>query len=95
MQTQPRALQRPARSNTKALPDAQAPSEQRAHGKLLLVPIAIFPIPIFSEGLTLTGDIPCECGFAGMTFYLQVLELDPGASHGVSFTHGLCLNLGY
>jgi hypothetical protein len=34
---------------------------------------------------------PASCG---ATYYLQVVELDPGASHGVSFSRGLQLVFG-
>ncbi|MEW6745192.1 MAG: hypothetical protein AB1486_20765 [Planctomycetota bacterium] len=43
---------------------------------------------------TLEGEVPCDPALCGLHLYLQVLELDPGASRGVSFTAGLELVFG-
>ncbi|MEW6745176.1 MAG: SBBP repeat-containing protein [Planctomycetota bacterium] len=64
-------------------------------GRLLVQPDWVFTLPLPSGGAsTLNGDVPCDPAFCGAHLYLQVLELDPGASQGVSFTPGLELILG-
>jgi len=45
-------------------------------------------------GLSMPVAVLCDSQFAGLAIYLQVLEVDPGASQGVSFTPGLQLVLG-
>jgi hypothetical protein len=40
-------------------------------------------------GLSLRAKLPCDPAFSGFTLYLQVLEFDPGASKGISFSAGL------
>jgi hypothetical protein len=63
-------------------------------GTLLVDPIttATLPLTPYDEGFPLTvpdgGDLP------GVHVYLQVLELDPWAMEGVSFTPGLDVTIG-
>ncbi|MEW6743888.1 MAG: hypothetical protein AB1486_14130 [Planctomycetota bacterium] len=65
-------------------------------GTLLVSPLAHLVLsPIPKGGLQLPAPIPCDWAFAGLAVLLQVLELDPGASQGVSFTPGLRLSLGF
>jgi hypothetical protein len=59
-----------------------------------VLPALIIPLSIRKSGLVLPADIPCDQIFCGLSFYLQVLEIDPGASKGISFTPGLRLTLG-
>ncbi|MEW6747516.1 MAG: VCBS repeat-containing protein [Planctomycetota bacterium] len=63
-------------------------------GRLLLRPYRIFQAILPAGGLVLCGDVPCDATLCGLHVYLQVLELDPGASRGVSFSQGLDLLLG-
>lgn len=63
-------------------------------GALLLEPTMFVPVAIPGSGLSLAIPLPCDPGLAGFTAYLQVLERDPGASRGVSFTQGLAATLG-
>ncbi|MEW6742130.1 MAG: hypothetical protein AB1486_05170 [Planctomycetota bacterium] len=35
------------------------------------------------------GEVACDAAWCGLQWFLQVLELDPGASCGVSFSPGL------
>jgi hypothetical protein len=63
-------------------------------GHLLLVPLTIFLVQLPGAGLGIPGDMPCDGTLCGRSIYLQALELDPGASQGVSFTRGLRLVLG-
>jgi hypothetical protein len=63
-------------------------------GRLLVLPSV--EVPVFLEHATqsYSVSVPCEPFFCGLTFYVQALELDPGASKGVSFTRGLQLLVG-
>ena len=72
--------------------NAQIPTSW--HGDLLVVPIALIPLPIPTAGLNLPLAIPCDDSLCGISGFLQVLEADAGASKGVSFTPGLELVLG-
>jgi hypothetical protein len=64
-------------------------------GTLLVLPKAsvTFTVPQFPNAIPFA--IPCPYDLVGANYYLQVLELDPGASQGVSFTRGLQMHLGY
>lgn len=74
--------------------------QQRAYietawdGHLLLEPIYIYPFILNSAGALLDFDIPCDLSLIGQNFDLQVLQIDPGASQGISFTQGLELLIG-
>ncbi|MEW6744914.1 MAG: SBBP repeat-containing protein [Planctomycetota bacterium] len=64
-------------------------------GHLLVQPNWVFLLALpTGSSFTLVGDVPCDPTFCGLHLYCQVLELDPGASRGVSFTPGLELLLG-
>ncbi|MEW6743704.1 MAG: FG-GAP-like repeat-containing protein [Planctomycetota bacterium] len=63
-------------------------------GVLLLVPSFIFSLFIPADGLALPATIPSDATLAGLSLYLQVIEVDPGASKDHSFTRGLELVLG-
>jgi Tol biopolymer transport system component len=63
-------------------------------GDLLVVP-AITQLITFSYGFDqFVGDIPDDATLCTSTLDLQVIEADPGAAKGVSFTPGLELVLG-
>jgi hypothetical protein len=47
------------------------------------------------DGFDLATSLPPDERLAALDFYLQALELDPGAVHGVSFTAGLELRCGF
>ncbi len=51
-------------------------------------------LPIFWPFTPVPFDIPCQSIFCGLTMYMQTLQLDPGASHEISFSPGLELTLG-
>lgn len=72
---------------------AQIPT--RLGGELLVVPLASLPIVLFKGGTDLVETLPYDAALAGLVLYAQVLELDDGASNGVSFTPGLELHLGF
>ncbi|MEW6741866.1 MAG: hypothetical protein AB1486_03820 [Planctomycetota bacterium] len=46
------------------------------------------------DGVTLESDFTRDCTLAGSCLYLQVLEDDPGATRGVSFSRGIRWSLG-
>lgn len=63
-------------------------------GELLVLFSVVFPLSLPSPGAALPVTLPCDSALVGASGYLQVLEVDPGASKGVSFTAGLKLLLG-
>jgi len=63
-------------------------------GDLLLLPSIVLPITFSYGGDSFTGDVPLDDTLCGMSVYVQVLEADPGAARGVSFTAGLELVFG-
>ena len=65
-----------------------------AGGTLLVAPFEILPIAVPATGTLLSGAIPNDSGLLGVVVDLQVLELDPGAAHKLSFTPGLELLIG-
>jgi hypothetical protein len=73
-----------------------APTDQPTDydGHVLVVPSSIHLLTLPSAGLSLSGGLPCDGFFCGASIYLQALEIDPGASQGVSFTRGLRLVVG-
>ena len=52
-------------------------------------------VSIPAGGVSFSGTIPLDPGLCGLSVYLQLLELDPGASRGISFTPGLELAIGH
>jgi probable HAF family extracellular repeat protein len=64
-------------------------------GELLVLPVLTIPVSFSFGADSFTGDLPHDDALVGLTVDLQVLEFDPGASKGVSFTPGLALVLGY
>ena len=67
----------------------------RLGGTLLVDSTWTWPLTIPGAGLSLTDTLPNDPALSGTSIYLQTLEIDSGASHGVSFTAGLELRLGY
>ncbi len=63
-------------------------------GHLLVAPTIVLLLPLPGGGLALTGTLPCDPILCGVSLYLQALEVDAGASKGLSFTPGLQLVLG-
>jgi Tol biopolymer transport system component len=63
-------------------------------GTLLVQPLVLQPFVVPTEGASLSFAVPFDASLFGMQADLQVLELDPGASHGISFSGGLELTLG-
>lgn len=65
-----------------------------AGGTLLVSPQEVRAVSIPASGLTLSAPIPSDAALCGSAVFLQFLESDPAASHGISFSRGLRLNLG-
>ncbi len=63
-------------------------------GTLLVDPLSTLVFLLEPLGTTLSGDLPLDDALVGTSFFAQVLELDNGASKGVSFTAGIELILG-
>ncbi|MFO0985540.1 MAG: integrin alpha, partial [Planctomycetota bacterium] len=74
------------------LTEAQLPTAW--DGFLLLIPFSIVPLTLPAGLVQIPIEMPCDTALCGLTVYHQVLELDDGASKGVSFTPGLKLVLG-
>jgi hypothetical protein len=72
--------------------EASLPTEW--DGTLLLLPRFAFTLLMPTGGLALKTRVPCDNGLCGVSLFMQVLEFDPLASKGVSFTPGLHLVFG-
>jgi Tol biopolymer transport system component len=64
-------------------------------GDLLVTPVWIVAVPLPPTGYTLDQDLDYDQSLGGVVLYAQLLEFDPWAKHGVSFTDGLELDLGF
>jgi hypothetical protein len=62
-------------------------------GRLLVLPSRVCLLPLPGAGLAFSGVLPCDDALCGLSVYLQVVEIDPGATKGASFTPGLRLLL--
>jgi len=63
-------------------------------GTLLVAPGGLFAFPLPGGGLVLPLSLPADPTLCGATLLGQVVEVDPGASAGFSFTAGLRLRMG-
>jgi hypothetical protein len=63
-------------------------------GDLLVLPLFTEPVALPPVGAMLFLDLPGDDSLCSVAADLQVLEADPGATKGVSFTPGLELVLG-
>jgi hypothetical protein len=57
-------------------------------------PLILQPFTVDPAGTALPASLPADPALIGVHVYTQVLELDPGAAHHISFTAGLDLLLG-
>ncbi|MFO0981483.1 MAG: SBBP repeat-containing protein [Planctomycetota bacterium] len=73
---------------------AQADIPTAFGGHLLVLPMRTIVLSLPGAGLALQALISCDGMLCGLSIYLQTLEVDAGASRGVSFTPGLELVLG-
>jgi hypothetical protein len=74
---------------------AQAELVTGKGGTLLVAPLLFVPLLIHAAGEGLSGTLPSDPALCGVAVDLQALELDAGASKGMSFTAGLKLLLGF
>lgn len=72
---------------------AQLPT--RHGGEILVDAFSVLPFPLYANGTTFDECVDYDASLAGLALFAQVLEFDAGASHGVSFTPGLELHLGF
>jgi hypothetical protein len=63
-------------------------------GHLLTNPATMARLLVPAGGLAILSPLPCDSALCGFSVYLQALEMDPGATEGVSFTPGLRLTFG-
>ena len=64
-------------------------------GTLLVQPSLLVSLPVPAAGVDLPFSIPYDEGACEVDVYLQVVQTDPGAVRGMSFTPGLHLTLGW
>jgi len=73
-----------------------APAALPIKGATLLVdPILSLAVPMGSGTLPLNPALPDDPALCGVSLFVQGLVIDPGASHGVAFSRGLEMRLGY
>ncbi|MFO0982905.1 MAG: calcium-binding protein [Planctomycetota bacterium] len=63
-------------------------------GVVLLVPALVMALRVPAAGLDVVATLPCDDSLCGLIVFTQLVEMDPGAVHGISFTPGLELRLG-
>jgi glucose/arabinose dehydrogenase len=63
-------------------------------GTLLVTPAEFLVLPLPTGTATIPVVVPCDPALSGRAFYMQSLEIDAGASKGVSFSAGLQMVLG-
>jgi hypothetical protein len=83
-------------ANTMAVFVGLTPTDQPTiyDGHLLVMPTNILALQLPGGGVTLSAPVPCNPALCGLSAFLQALEVDGGASKGISFTPGLQLELG-
>ena len=64
-------------------------------GTILVTPITTIPLTIPAAGLTVQFNPSLNLNLCSSSFYLQVLQADPGAPQGVSMTPGLQMDPGF
>jgi len=74
---------------------ARADTHTNRGGDLLVVASIVVPITFAWGGDSFGWAIPSDADLAGLTVDAQVIELDPGAVFGFSFTRGLELIVGF
>jgi len=63
-------------------------------GTLLVQWAVILAVPFGNGGVSLPVTVPLDLSLCGVDAYLQIVEADPGAQFGFSFSPGLDLSLG-
>jgi hypothetical protein len=64
-------------------------------GTLLASPNLILVEPLFPWGWSLPITVPRDDSLCGVSAFLQIIEIDPGASHGVSMSEGVEMHFGH
>ncbi len=64
-------------------------------GRILVIPWIVIPLPFPDGDVTLTETLPDDEVLCGLYGFLQAIELDGGASKGLSFTEGLVFQFGH
>jgi hypothetical protein len=64
-------------------------------GTLLASPNLILVEPLFPWGWSLPITVPRDDTLCGVSAFLQIIEIDPGASHGVSMSEGVEMHFGH
>ena len=64
-------------------------------GRLLVAPLMAVPVALWPGTTRFAEEVPPDEVLAGDHFFLQALELDPGAPKGISMTPGLDLVIGW
>jgi hypothetical protein len=73
--------------------DANTPTT--AGGTLLVTPIVAIPLAVPASGASLSGSVPNDPTLAGTSLFFQGIEADAGAPHGISFSAGVRVVLGF
>jgi hypothetical protein len=63
-------------------------------GTILVSPALVTGVLVPANGFSASAPIPCDDSLCGFALFVQLVEMDPGASRGISFTPGLELRLG-
>ena len=65
-------------------------------GTLLVSPAFAFQVPLLAvpPAVTLSASVPADPFLCGQSLYLQLLQADAGAPHGVALSRGLELHFG-
>ena len=66
----------------------------RAGGTLLVDPLLQVFLPLTPNGGSIDGIVPPDAALYGVSFFAQILEIDPGATFGISFSQGIELIFG-
>ncbi|MBL8839894.1 MAG: FG-GAP repeat protein [Planctomycetes bacterium] len=75
--------------------DAAASISLKKGGTLLVAPQIVLAITIPASGFSTQEQLPDDPALGFSDFFLQIVELDPGAAGGLSMTQGLQLRLGW
>ena len=63
-------------------------------GTLLVKPLLIVPVNVPAAGFEFPYQVPTDPAFCGVSFFHQLIVVDPDASDGLSFSRGLRVRIG-
>ncbi|MBL8839895.1 MAG: VCBS repeat-containing protein [Planctomycetes bacterium] len=75
--------------------DAAAAIPLKKGGTLLALPQIVLTVPIDANGFSQDEQLPDDPALGFSDFFLQIVQIDPGAAGGLSMTQGLQLRLGW